>query len=368
MLARARAEILAPALRHNLRALAAHAGARVLLPVKANAYGHGLGLVVRAVGDLPEVWGYAVAMPQEAAELAALGTGKPTVLLTPAAPEEYAELADLGVRLPVMTLQEARTLPGHARAHLKVDTGMNRLGARPEAAHELAELLAARGLLEGVYTHFAGADDQDLGGARAQLAAFKKLLATLPPALSHISNSGGVLSFGREAGLDLIRPGLAAYGYPPEHLTGVLPLRPALRLRARVGYVHAGRAGEPVSYSGLATLTRDTDIATVQFGYADGYPRNATLKAQVRVAGQLRPVLGRICMDQFMLDVTGLDVRAGDWVEVFGDGPITGREVAAWGDTVPYELLCGIGNRVERVLVEDEKAAGVAREADLASR
>ena len=132
----------------------------------------------------------------------------------------------------------------------------------------------------------------------------------------------------------------------------MVPLRPALRLTARVGSVHRVYAGEFISYGGLYRADHDQDIATVQFGYADGYPRNATLKAHCTVQGQVRPVRGRICMDQFMLDVSGLGVTVGDWIEVWGEGPVTLSDVASWGETVEYEVLTGLGQRVERVAAE----------------
>lgn len=358
MLPRAQALISEAALTGNLRALARRGGARLLLPVKAGAYGHGLEEVARVAARHPDVWGFGVAVPQEAVTLAGLGLGKPILLLTPPAPEEVVPLADLGVRLPVASLAEAGALPPHARAHLKVDTGMNRLGARPGEAVEVGRRLAERGLLEGVYTHFATADEPDLSFAEEQLALFRGVLAQLPPVLAHAANGGGVLSFGPLPGLSLARPGLAAYGFAPAHLRGRARLTPVMTLRARVTHVHPVHPGEGVSYGGLWRATRETTVATVGFGYADGYPRGATGRAEVLVAGERRPVLGRICMDQCMVDVTGLNVRPGDWVEVWGAGEITVRDVAAWGGTVEYEVLTGVGPRVERVVERQETASG----------
>ncbi|GAA5532813.1 alanine racemase [Deinococcus aluminii] len=349
MLARAQALISESALRGNLTALARRAGARLLLPVKADAYGHGLEIVARVAAHHPDVWGLAVAVPREAVALAALGLGKPILLLTPPAPEEVGPLADLGVRLPVASVAEADALPPHARAHLKVDTGMNRLGARPDEAIRVGQRLAERGLLEGAYTHFATADEPDPSFAREQFARFQGVLDALPPVLAHAANGGGILSFGPLPGLSLARPGLASYGFAPTHLREKAPLTPAMTLKARVTHVHAVHPGESVSYGGLWQAGRETSVATVGIGYADGYPRNATGRAQVLVQGERRPVLGRICMDQCMVDVTGLEVRVGDWVEVWGGGEITVTDVAGWGDTVEYEVLTGLGARVERV-------------------
>jgi alanine racemase len=347
---RARARVSADALAHNLAALHARAGVPFLLPVKANAYGHGLEGVVRATRERPEVWGYAVALPLEAAELAALKPGKPILLLTPAAPDEMQELTDLGVLLGVSSEAEIAALPSTARVHLKVDTGMNRLGVRPGEAAVLGQQLLERGQLAGLYTHLASADDPDLSSARCQLGLFAEVLAQLPGVPAHAANGAGVLSLGKLPGMALARPGLAAYGFAPQHLTHVLPLRPVMTLTGRVGAVHTVRAGESVSYGGLWTAPRDTLTATVQVGYADGYPRNATGQAQLLVQGQRRNVLGRICMDQFMLDVSGLDVKPGDWLDVWGEGSVHPSEVAGWGGLAEYELLTGVGTRVERVL------------------
>lgn len=349
---RAEARISASALTHNLTVLAARAGAKLLLPVKANAYGHGENLISQIAAVHPGVWGLAVSVPLEAAEVAAVNPGTPIVLLTPPTPDELPLLADLGVRLPVATLEEAEALPANARAHLKVDTGMNRLGARPDLAVQVGRRLAERGLLEGAYTHFATADEEDLTFADEQLRRFQGVLAQLPPVLAHCANGGAVLSYGALPGMSLARPGLASYGFAPPHLAGVVPLRPVMTLRARVTALRTAEAGETVSYGNLWRAERPTRVATVGVGYADGYPRNATLKAQVTVAGERRPVLGRICMDQCMVDVTGLDVQIGDWMEFWGEGGVTVSDVAAWGGTNEYEVLTGVGNRVERVLVD----------------
>ncbi|MFC4453337.1 alanine racemase [Deinococcus sonorensis] len=348
MLPRAVATISAAALSHNLRLLSGRAGVPLILPVKANAYGHGLEEVVQIAAPLPEVWGFAVALPQEAVTVARLNTGKPVLLLTPAAPEEMAELARLGVRIPIGTAAELAALPPEAKAHLKVDTGMNRLGARPAEALDLGRELARRGQLEGLYTHFASADEPDPSGALRQFEAFLAVRRHFPDALAHASNGGGVLSFGPLDSMTMARPGLASYGYAPEHLSGVLDLQPVMTLQGRVGAVHTALAGEQVSYSGLWTAPRDTRVATVQVGYADGYPRSATLQAQVWVQGERRTVLGRICMDQMMVDVTGLDVNPGDYLTLWGPQGIHPGEVARWGGVVEYELLTGLSARVAR--------------------
>jgi len=367
MQSRARAELLSDALLANLRALSAHAGARVLLPVKANGYGHGLAQVVRATRDAACVWGYGVATPQEALEAAREAGGKVVLLMTPATPDEAAELAAAGVRLTVSDAGQLAGLPRGARVHVKVNTGMNRLGVLPLEAARVATTVAETCTLEGVFTHFASADEPDLAFAREQLARFggvvRAVKAAVPGVVAHASNSGGVLSFGRDAAFDLIRPGMASYGFPPPHLAGIVPLFPALRVTARVLQVHEVQPGESVSYSALWTAERATRVAVVAFGYADGYPRGATLRAHVVVRGERRGVLGRICMDQCMVDVTGTNVRAGDWVELYGTGPVTAADVAEWGGTIPYEVYVRLGPRVERVVATDAAATAEERRA-----
>ncbi|QFP75505.1 alanine racemase [Deinococcus sp. AJ005] len=347
--ARAHARTSAAALSGNLQALSRRAGVPLLLPIKADAYGHGLEIVTRIAAHHPDVWGLAVATPQEAGTLAALNPGKPILLLTPPRPAEVLVLADLGVRLPVASLAEAEALPPHARAHLKIDTGMNRLGARPEDAVRIGQRLAERGVLEGAYTHFATSDEPDLEFAWEQFRRFQGVLAELPPVLAHASNGGGILSLGKLPGMGLARPGLASYGFAPPHLGGVLPLTPIMTLDAEITHLHTARAGESVSYGGLWHAPRDTLLATVGFGYADGMPRNATGQAQVIVAGERRPVVGRICMDQCMVDVTDLQVEVGDAMRFWGPDGITVGDVAGWGGTNEYEVLTGLGARVERL-------------------
>lgn len=349
MHARAIAQISYSALSHNLRGLARRAGVPLLLPIKANAYGHGLELVARWATQQPEVWGLAVAMPREAAQVAALGLGKPVVLLGVPTPDEVPELVELGVRIPVTSLAEVAALPSQARVHLKVNTGMNRLGVRPAEAVVLGQKLAERGQLEGVYTHLASADEPDLSSARAQLETFREVLRQLPPVLAHAANGGGVLSFGPLEGMALARPGLAAYGIAPPHLRGVVDLTPVMTLQAKVTQLQEVHAGESVSYGGLWTASGPTQVAVLGIGYGDGYPRSASLKASVLIAGERRPVLGRVCMDQLMVDVTGLGVQVGDWATLWGAGELTVSEVSEWSGLIEYELLTGVSERVDRV-------------------
>ncbi len=362
MPARATAYISLQALHHNLETLSkAAGGAKILLPVKANAYGHGSVLVAGALETHPLLWGFGVASADEAWELLEAGIDKPILLLTPPEPLEGTKLSARGVRISVGSSFELLELKAGARVHLKINTGMNRLGVRPEGVSDLLDEIRAGGLrLEGAYSHFASADSPNLESATLQLERFEEIRNSLlktqnPKSLFHLSNSAGVMAFGRRAAFDLIRPGIASYGYAPDSsMTGRLELKPALTLKARVGAFQTVKAGESVSYGGLWTAERDTLAANIQLGYGDGYPRGATGKAFIKVASELRPVLGRICMDQFMVDATGLELRVGDEVEVFGPGDLSATEVAAWVDTIDYEILTRLERgRIKRILLED---------------
>ncbi|MBC7647484.1 MAG: alanine racemase [Pseudopedobacter sp.] len=361
MSARATAHISLQALHHNLETLSqAAGGAKILLPVKANAYGHGLKLVAKVLENHPLLWGFGVASADEAWELLEERIQKPILLLTPTDPLEASRLSARGVHLSVGSSEDLGELQRGAKVQLKINTGMNRLGVRPEGVPELLNEILTRGLaLEGIYSHFASADSPDLQDAALQLERFEKIHTALcsrlePKPLFHLSNSAGVLAFGKRAAFDLIRPGIASYGYAPDPgMTGRLELKPALTLKARIGAFQTVRAGESVSYGGLWTAQRDTLAANVQIGYGDGYPRGATGKAFMRVNGELRPVLGRICMDQCMVDVSGLELKVGDEVEVFGPGDLSASRVASWVDTIDYEILTRLERgRIGRVLLE----------------
>lgn len=344
------AEIHLAHLHANLLALSRRAGSvPVLFPVKANAYGHNAALVVKHTTDWKVIWGFAVASPEEALEILPL-TRKPVLLLTPPAHEDAVQLAKMGVRLTISSLEEVLYLPAGSRIHLKVNTGMNRLGMRPEEVVRIAQTAQHRGLLvEGVFSHFASADDPHPASATRQLEMFKEVKfglehAGLPGLIYHISNSAGVEAFGADAAFNLIRPGIAAYGFTTRPEAG-LELKPVMRLMTRVGYLHTMQPGEKVSYGELWTAEKETRVATLQIGYADGYPRSATGHVKARWGQEWQEVIGRICMDQCMLDVTGLDVQIGDYVEVMGFDEITATQLAPHANTIEYEVLTGINAR-----------------------
>ncbi|WP_261663618.1 alanine racemase [Deinococcus sp. Marseille-Q6407] len=353
--ARARALISASALHQNLRFLSEKAGVPLLWPMKANAYGHGIDVVAPVAAESEAVWGMAVATPAEALELTeqlrGLNCPKPVMIFGASFPDEWPALVAAGVHLTISTLAEAEALPEGAQAHLKVNTGMNRLGASPADAVAVGRRLEERELLAGVFSHFTEAEEPDQTLSRQQFQTFQAVAQHFPEVRHHMGNSAAVLNLGPLPGMALARPGLSAYGVMPP--SGAPGLTPAMTLQARITYLHTAAAGERVSYNGLSTLDRDSLIATVAIGYADGYPRRATGQAEVLIGGERRPVLGRVCMDQLMVDATGLDLRAGDWVTLWGRDAggqeLHISEVARWSEMAEYEIFTRLSTRIQRV-------------------
>lgn len=357
------AEIDLDAVRDNVRALrgALVPPAKLLVVVKANAYGHGAVEVAQAAAAAG-AWGFGVATVDEGEELRRAGVREPAVLLDLTLPDEAPRIVALDLAAGVAELDAARALSRAAtssgrtaRLHLKVDTGMGRAGCAPADAPALARALAdLPGVaLEGCFTHFPSADDADLAAARGQVAEFARVQAALREAglgglLYHAANSAGTLAL-PEAHFDLVRCGIAVYGISPApHLGGRVPLRPAMRLCARVVQVKRVPAGTTVGYGREYRALRETTIATVPLGYADGYPRLAWRSAEVVVAGRRVPLAGRISMDQLTVDAGDLVVRTGDAVELWGPAlPV--EEVAAAAQTIAWELLVRVAARVPRV-------------------
>jgi alanine racemase len=349
------------ALRHNLELLRARLApdCQTMAAVKADAYGHGALPVARALEAAGVEW-FGVATPAEALELRAGGVGARILLLGPAL-AGIAELVDAEVDLTVADESSVAAIrcsgaPGRARVHLKVDTGMGRLGKPPAGALALARELAgdSRFELVAVWTHFAAADEADRSFTEAQLEAFAGLLdelerSSLRPPIAHAANSAGLLAY-PESHFQLVRPGIALYGYSPsEALRALEPgLRPVMTLSAPVTFVKRVAAGTPVSYGASWRAPAETTVATVRFGYADGYPRILANRGWAMLAGRGVPVAGRICMDQLMIDVGDLEVAPGDRVTLFGPGGPTAEDLGSLASTVSYEILTSVSARVAR--------------------
>ena len=359
-------------LEHNYRALRAMLpqGCRFLGVVKADAYGHGAVQVARRLETLGAEY-LAVACLDEALELRQARITTP-ILILGYTPTEWAEaLLDNGITQTVYDVEMARALSDAAAAagktlkiHVKADTGMSRLGwlcggeDRSAAVEAIAQVCALPGLeAEGIYTHFANADgDEDY--TMLQFTRFLDLLEALKErgitfAIRHCAASAAALKFPCTH-LDMVRPGIALYGHYPDPSCEGLDgpgLRPVMTLKTRVASVKTVPAGTPVSYGCTHVLDRETKLAALTIGYADGLPRLCSDKLEVLIGGQRAPVVGRICMDMCMADVTGLDVAPGDEVEVFGEHlPI--EDVAALAGTIQYELLCAVSPRVHRAYLD----------------
>ena len=359
-------------LEHNYRALRAMLpqGCRFLGVVKADAYGHGAVQVARRLETLGAEY-LAVACLDEALELRQAGITTPILILGYTPTERAEALLDNGITQTVYDVEMARALSDAAAAagktlkiHVKADTGMSRLGwlcggeDQSAAVEAIAQVCALPGLeAEGIYTHFANADgDEDY--TMLQFTRFLDLLEALEGrgitfAIRHCAASAAALKFPCTH-LDMVRPGIAMYGHYPDPSCEGLDgpgLRPVMTLKTRVASVKAVPAGTPVSYGCTHVLDRETKLAALTIGYADGLPRLCSDKLEVLIGGQRAPVVGRICMDMCMADVTGLDVAPGDEVEVFGEHlPI--EDVAALAGTIQYELLCAVSPRVHRAYLD----------------
>lgn len=357
------------AVAHNVRAI------RSLLPdktafmavVKADAYGHGLVPVAEAALAAGASW-VGVMTPGEAAELLAAGVRAPILILGPVSADWLPRFADSECRLTVGTipaLEAVQSLAGGARfrVHIKVDTGMTRMGVTVE---ELAGLLGrvdpSKVEVEGIFTHMACANAPDPAPTRAQLAAFERAVALVrerfPLAIAHAAASAATFAY-PEAHLDMVRIGISLYGVAPApHLTAPT-LRPVMTLSSRVTRTRRVPEGTPVSYCGTYRTPQATTIATVGLGFADGYPRLLGNVGQMLVGGRRLPVAGRVCMDYTMLDAGDAPIREGDEVIVFGPGlPVD--EVSTAAGTIPHELFCRVSRRVPRVYLRDGRPVAVA--------
>ncbi len=349
-------------------------GTRLMAAVKADAYGHGVARAAPALAAVVDAFGVATA--EEALELRALGLTQDVLVFGPVR-ARIAELVAADVALTVADRDDLEAIaraaaPGRARVHLKVDTGMGRLGTPVGARSDpdgsgvrtVVELAAAvdRGRasrLEGVWSHLATADEPDAGlpgsGTDDQIAAFHAVLqaldrASLRPPVAHLANSAGIVAR-PDAQFDLVRPGIAVYGQPSSpHVAGLAPeLRPALTLDAPVTFVKRVPAGSPIGYGASWTAERATTIATVRLGYADGYPRSLSSKGLASLGGRPARVAGRVCMDQVMLAVgPDADVAVGDRAVLVGGAGPSAVAVADAAGSFVYELLTGIGRRVVR--------------------
>ena len=358
------------AIRHNIQAVHRRAGVPVMAIIKADAYGHGAVEIARHLdGDCAF---FGVSSILEALELRQAGIEKPILILgyTPVA--AFAETVRQDIRPAIFRYEDAlalsqaaQELGKPAKFHIAVDTGMSRIGFQAtQADADICAKIAALPYVEaeGLFSHFATADCADLTRARHQMELFDKFDAMLRERgvsvkLRHLDNSAGVMNF--HCKYELVRSGIVTYGmYPSTEVdTSVLDLRPALRWESRITHLKTLEPGREIGYGGTYTTTRPTRVATVPVGYADGYRRSLSGRFYVLIRGKKAPILGRICMDQMMVDVTEIpDAALNDTVVLVGRSGelnISVEEIAAQGDSFNYEFVCGISRRVPRVYLLD---------------
>lgn len=360
------AEIDLDAVVFNARQMQRMVGERVKLfaVIKANAYGHGMVPVVKTLLSIG-VSAFCVASVDEGIVLREAGIDALVLVLSATLPEESEAMVEFDLTPTVSSLVVAESLNRAAErcgktlnVHVKVDTGMGRFGVWHEEAEAfIARMIALPRLRwQGVLTHFSSADEDDLTATIRQTTLFAQLRERLlkhgnVPTF-HAANSAAALRL-PESHFDAIRPGLALYGVPP--CSNPQPLRPAMSLKTRIVFLKRVPAGFSVSYGGTHVTSQPTTIATLPLGYADGYPRSLSNRGVVLVRGQRCPVLGRVTMDAILVDVGSVEgVALGEEVVLFGEqhgARLPVEEVAALAGTIPYEILCGVGQRVPGIYV-----------------
>lgn len=344
-------------------------GTKIAAVIKADGYGHGAVPIARLVESYSYIWGFAVATVEEGLALRDAGICKPILLLGFAFPGHYQSIAQKHIRPALFKEDMARRLSDTAmrtgctvRCHLAIDTGMTRIGFSDteESVETIRRMAVLPGLeFEGIFTHFARADETSLEPARVQFARFRDFVDRLETAgihipLKHCSNSAAIMQF-REANQNMVRAGISLYGLLPSDEVRREPvrLRAALELKSHITYIKWVEPGVAVSYGGTFVTDRPTRVATIPVGYADGYPRSLSGKGQILVRGKRAPILGRVCMDQFMVDVTDIpEAQEFDEVTLLGrDGTecLSAEELGSLSGRFNYELVCDISKRVPRL-------------------
>jgi alanine racemase len=358
-------------LKTNLENIRAHvAPAKVLVVLKANAYGHGVDGVAPFIAPFADYIG--VALVEEAIHLRALGIAAPILVMGGTLPEQLPDFFEHDLTLAASSLdllavaeKLAVSTRKQLKVHLKIDTGMERIGVREyEAEPLILKSLSCSHLdIEGIFTHFANSEtpdekiaDSKMVKASLQLERFEEVLSIYKrrseptPRIRHTANSGATLLL-PQSYYDMVRPGVMFYGvYPARDVEKTIDVRPALTWKSKVSYSKITQPGRGVSYGSLWQAGSAARIATIPCGYADGYFRRMTNQARVLINGKSYPQVGRICMDQFMVNTGGDEVNVGDEVVLLGDG-ITAEELADWTGTNEYEVMTSISARVPRVFV-----------------
>lgn len=344
--------------------------AKLLAVIKADAYGHGAVEIGRLLEDRCSFFG--VACVAEALELINAGLTKPILILGYVSPYEYPKIVKNNIRIPIFSYEDAKALSEEAVKqgktvpfHFCIDTGMSRIGfqVNEDSANICKKISALPNIkAEGLFSHFATADEKDLTKAMAQrdrYIDFDNMLKDrgVNVEIRHLNNSAGIMVFDNY--FDMVRSGIITYGlYPSEEVDkSLLNIEPALQWKTHISHIKTLPAGREISYGGTYKTTADTVIATVPVGYADGYPRSLSNKGRVIINGRYAPIVGRICMDQFMVNVTDIpDAQVGDCVTLVGtdgDACLSMEEVSNLSGSFNYELPCRISRRVPRVYIKN---------------
>lgn len=375
------AEVDLDAIRSNMENMKANiaSNTKIIGVIKTDGYGHGAVPIARELESLEYLYGFAVATAEEACILRDAGIKKPILILGYIFPYSYEKIIENDIRITVFrydTLKELsntsallkkKGINKHAKVHIKVDTGMSRIGVRPDTDGLcfVEKALETEGIeVEGIFTHFARADEADKSSANRQLTLFGHFLDRIKEKtgrqipIRHCSNSAGILEL-PQANMDVVRAGITLYGLWPSNQVrkDIVMLTPVLSLYSTIVYIKEIEAGTGVSYGSTFVSEKRMRIATVPIGYGDGYPRGLSGKGFVLVRGKKAPILGRICMDQFMIDVTHIpEALEGDKVTLIGrDGQeqITMEQLGDISGRFNYEFACDIGRRVPRVYIKD---------------
>lgn len=346
---------------------------KIIAVVKADGYGHGAAIIAKEIEESDQVFGFAVATAEEAFSLKRNGIRKPILILGYTFELDYEALIQKQIRFTVYSYDMAEAISKaagkigtDAYIHIKIDTGMSRIGyqATEESADEIAEIAALPGIVtEGIFTHFARADEKDKSSAKEQLKIFLSMIDMLKERkveipFHHCSNSAGIAEL-KESHMDLVRAGIILYGlWPSEEIQrDSISLKPVMELKSKIVHIKTLEAGRCVSYGGTYQLKEKRKIATIPVGYADGYPRSLSGKGYVLIHGKKAPILGRICMDQFMVDITEIpDAKLLDPVTLLGcdEGSFLSMEkLGSLSGRFNYEFACDIGKRVPRIFFKN---------------
>lgn len=374
---RAQVNINLDAIRSNINEIRRHLkkDTKLMVIVKADAYGHGAVAVSKALENgLADAFG--VAIIEEAVELRMAGITKPILILGFTPKEQFDLVVSYDVIQTVYQYEMAQELSKEAikqgktaKIHIKVDTGMSRLGFSDsqESITEIKKISTLKGLyIEGIFSHFANADEKDKSSVNDQIRRFNDFYRRLENEgihipIRHMANSAGVIEF-PDAQYEMVRCGIVTYGlYPSEYVNhSFANLIPAMELKSHVVYIKEVPPGTGISYGSTYITKRKTKVATIPVGYADGYSRNLSNVGKVIIRGKYAPIIGRICMDYFMVDVTDIeDVTQGDTVTLLGkdgDCVISAETLALWSHSFPYEMVCTVGKRIPRVFLSQEES------------